>query len=194
MSEGDSDEGGEKVVLCPIEGCDAEQLARGIHLHILQSSGGGHGEQGDIPPGVTLDDLDEVGRQSVDVNYPDERETEAVARICPYCGRPFKGKNGVSIHLGLVAGRKDHPPNASALHEPADFPVVEVDDDENVVADISSQQSAVPDTETGHAEMEDDDYETAFVEFSKSEMDSICEAIKEAELEDERAVMLLRRP
>lgn len=135
MSDDDSD--GERVVRCPVEGCNAEKLARGIHLHILRSVGDGHGDQGEYPEGVTLDDLEEVGREEVDVDYPDERASESVARICPYCQTPFKGKNGVLIHLGQMAGRKNHPENASEVHESTDFPVVELDADENIVSVVS---------------------------------------------------------
>lgn len=180
----------ETVVKCPVEGCDAEKLARGIHLHVLRSVGDGHGEQGEIPSDVSLDDLEEVGTREVEVNYPEEREVEAVARLCPYCGRPFTGKHGVLIHLGQLAGRKDHPPNASEVHEPEDFPVVELDERENVVGVVSARPAAPagPDAEQEPEEA------GAFARFTKEELDHISKVVHEAGIDDERTKALLRRP
>ena len=129
----------EKVVKCPVDGCEAEKLSRGMHLHVLRSAGNGHGPQGDVPEHLDCENLEEVGTQEVEVNYPEERKTESVARLCPYCETPFKGKNGVLIHLGQVEGRKNHPTNASEVHEPGDFPVVELDEGENVVAVVEGR-------------------------------------------------------
>lgn len=123
----------ERTVKCPVEDCDAEKLARGIHLHVRQSTGNGHGSQGTVPEHVSLDDLETVGDETVEMDYPEELDTEQVARLCPYCGTPFTGKQGVLIHLGQVAGRKNHPENAAEMHEPEDFPRVKMDDQENVV-------------------------------------------------------------
>ncbi|CQR49832.1 hypothetical protein [Haloferax massiliensis] len=129
----------EKVVKCPVDGCEAEKLSRGMHLHVLRSAGNGHGPQGEVPEHLDFENLEEVGTREVEVNYPEERKTESVARLCPYCGKPFKGKNGVLIHLGQVEGRKNHPANASEVHEPGDFPVVELDEVENVVAVVEGR-------------------------------------------------------
>jgi hypothetical protein len=190
MSNDDSEGSGERVVRCPVEGCTAEKLARGIHLHILRSVGDNHGEQGEYPGGVTLDDLEEVGREEVAVNYPEERETETVARLCPYCGDPFKGKEGVMIHLGQMAGRKNHPPNASKVHEPTDFAVVELDDDENITSVVSRPRGEDrEDTGDGAA---DDDVEPS-ARFTKDEIAALFEVMAEAGVEDERLRLMLQR-
>lgn len=123
----------EPTVLCPVAGCDAEPLSRAVHLHVMQSAGDGHGEQGTIPSDVDLDAAEEVGSREVEMQYPESRDQETVARLCPYCGRPYRGKQGVMIHLGQVEGRKDHPNNATDRHNPEDFAVVEVDSDGNIV-------------------------------------------------------------
>jgi hypothetical protein len=138
MTEDNREERGERVVACPVKDCDATPLARGVNLHILRSSGGGHGEQGDFPDSVSLDDLEETGRKEVSVNYPDERESESKARLCPYCRQHFSGKSGVQIHLGQMSGRRNHPPEASALHDPEDFPVVELDENENITSVVKN--------------------------------------------------------
>jgi hypothetical protein len=55
----------------------------------------------------------------------------------------------VLIHLGQVAGRKNHPASASEVHEPDDFPVVELDDDENVVGVVSQRVESLEAPEDG---------------------------------------------
>lgn len=177
----------ERVVKCPVEGCDAEKLARGMHLHVLRSVGDGHGDSGEIPEHVSFDDLEEVGTQEVEVNYPEERKVESVARLCPYCSVPFRGKNGVLIHLGQVAGRKNHPPNASKVHEPDDFPVVELDDDENIVGVVSSRSAESPDFDS--VDQETDEPE-AFATFSKDEVERLYEAVSKAGDKQAKRILL----
>ena len=193
MPEDPSDEEGEPIVRCPVEGCGAEKLSRGMHLHVLRSVGDGHGAQGEYPEGIDLENLEVVGRKEVNVDYPEEREAESVARLCPYCERPFKGKNGVLIHLGQMAGRKDHPQNASEVHEPTDFPVVKLDEDENVIAVVNS---GVTSSDTGSAEQPDEEgeSETPFATFSKDEVDKIYSTLSEAGVEDEDVKRILQRP
>lgn len=136
----------EKTVRCPVDGCGKEVLSRGLHLHVSRSSSGGHGEQGMIPEGVNLDNAEEVGSREVEMEYPENRDSEKVARLCPYCERPFRGKHGVMIHLGQTKGRKNHPEDAPEQHEPDDFAVVEVDDRENVV-EVVEEPTSLPSTE-----------------------------------------------
>lgn len=136
----------EKMVRCPVEGCEKETLSRGLHLHVMRSSGNGHGTQNELPEGVNLDDAEEVGSREVEMNYPEERNSEQVARLCPYCERPYRGKHGVMIHLGQTAGRKNHPENPKELHEPDDFAIVHVDENENVV-EVVEEETSMPSTE-----------------------------------------------
>jgi hypothetical protein len=124
----------ERTVRCPVEGCDATPLARGINLHVMKSSGDGHGPRGEVPEHLDFENLETVGTDVVEMDYPEERDTENVARLCPYCSRPWKGKNGVLIHLGQVAGRKNHPKNAAERHSEDDFPRVEVDEQGNITS------------------------------------------------------------
>jgi len=136
----------ERTVKCPVEGCDATPLARGINLHIMRSAGDGHGPQGEVPDDIDTDDLETVGAKEVEMDYPEERESEGIARLCPYCGTPFHGKNGVLIHLGQVAGRKNHPENAGEQHDPDDFPAVLLDDNQNILA-VVDEDSPTPGNE-----------------------------------------------
>lgn len=137
----------EKTVVCPVEGCEKEVLSRGLHLHIHRSSGGGHGERDEIPDDVNLEDAEEVGSREVSMDYPESRDSEKTARLCPYCERPFRGKNGVMIHLGQTAGRKNHPENPQELHDPSDFTIVRVDENENVIEKMDEDDAVMPSTE-----------------------------------------------
>jgi hypothetical protein len=140
----------ERTVRCPVDGCDATPLARGINLHLMRSSGGGHGPQGEVPDHISTDELETVGAESVEMDYPEERDTENVARLCPYCSTPYKGTNGVLIHLGQVAGRKNHPEDAVQQHAETDFPVVEVDERENIISVADdSIDTETPDIDKG---------------------------------------------
>lgn len=136
----------EKTVLCPIDGCDKEVLSRALHLHVMRSTKNGHGVADEIPKEVDLDEAEEIGSKEVEMEYPENREPEKVARLCPYCERPYRGKHGVMIHLGQVEGRKDHPKDATERHEPDDFAIVEVDDNENIIK-IVEEAEPLPTTE-----------------------------------------------
>jgi hypothetical protein len=111
-------ENDERKVNCPVEGCDATPLARGINLHVRQSSGGGHGPQGTVPDAITFEDLDAVGAESVTMDYPTKRDTDGTDRRCPWCGKLFAGTKGVRIHLGQVAGSNTHPADAPEQYDP----------------------------------------------------------------------------
>lgn len=134
----------ESVVKCPVDGCDYEGLSRGIHLHIHQSSGGGHGEHGDVPDNISLSELEVVGEKTVKMDYPDSRSEEEVARLCPFCGHAYKGYRGIKIHVGQKAGQGVHPEDATDIAK-EDCPVAHVDDDMNVI-EIVEENSLMPST------------------------------------------------
>lgn len=123
----------ERTVKCPIKECDYEGLSRSLHLHVRQSSGDGHGPHGDIPEYISLDNLETVGTQRVEMDYPESREVEQVKRQCPFCGMVFDGKHGVMIHIGQTAGKKNHPEDAPDQVEAEDLPVVELDENQNII-------------------------------------------------------------
>lgn len=141
----------ERTVRCPVDAqtdhdCDATPLARGAHLHVLRSVGDGHGSQDEIPPEISLDDLETAGDREVSMNYPESRTTEKVMRLCPYCRLPFEGGTGVLIHLGQVAGKRNHPEDAPDKHDKSDFPIVHVDDDDNVLEIVEQGEVDMPST------------------------------------------------
>jgi hypothetical protein len=147
----------EQTVRCPVEGCDEETLSRGLHLHILRSDGNGHGPQNDMPDTVDLDSAEPVGTREVQMDYPEQRTPEDVARLCPYCERPFRGKHGVMIHLGQMKGRKNHPENPKDKHDPDDFAIVEVDDKENVTR-VVEEPTTMPSTDRRREAEAEGDY------------------------------------
>lgn len=123
----------ERTVICPVEGCDKEMLARGAHLHVMRTDGNGHGPQNDVPESINFDDLETAGEKEVSMNYPESRDTDSVKRLCPFCEKPFRGQNGVIIHLSQVEGRSGHPENASEKYDAEDFPIAEVDEAGNII-------------------------------------------------------------
>ena len=129
----------ERTVRCPVEGCEDEVLARGINLHVMRSSGEGHGPKGDVPDHLSFEDLETIGKQDVEMDYPESRDNEKHARLCPYCSQVFLGIQGLMIHLGQTAGRKNHPENPKKNHNPSDFPQVRVDDKGNVLETIQTK-------------------------------------------------------
>lgn len=133
----------ENIVKCPVEDCNYEGLSRGIHLHIRQSSDEKHGPNGEVPDNIDLSNMEVVGKESVDVNYPDKRNVEDVVRLCPFCGRAFNGFHGIKIHLGQKKGQGVHPEDIDI--EKNDCPIAHVDQDMNVV-EIVEENSLMPST------------------------------------------------
>jgi hypothetical protein len=136
---------GEPVVKCPVEGCEAEKLSRGIHLHARQSKGSGHGTQGEVPEDVDLNNLERVGSKEVEMDYPDTREVERIGRICPYCDTVLQGKQGVMIHLGRMAGEDGHPEHPRQKHDLEDFAIARVDGSGDIIDRTDS--TLMPSTE-----------------------------------------------
>lgn len=134
----------ESVVKCPVNDCNHEGLSRGIHLHVRQSSGDGHGPHGDVPENLNFDDLEQVGEKDVQMDYPDERNEEDVVRLCPFCGRAFNGFRGIKIHVGQKKGHGVHPDDATDITK-EDCPIAHVDDDMNVI-EIVEENAIMPST------------------------------------------------
>jgi len=149
----------ERTVECPGEGCDEEPLARGLYLHVMRSSGNGHGSKNEVPEYINLEEAKTAGTREVEMEYPEERDSESVARLCPYCKRPFRGKQGVMIHLGQMAGRKDHPKKPREKHDAEDFSIVQVDEDENIV-EVIKESTVMSSTERPRESNEPIDEET----------------------------------
>lgn len=139
----------ERTVRCPVEGCDKEVLARGVHLHVRRSAGDGHGPVGEVPDHISFETLDTVGAEQVEMDYPDERDTDQHARLCPYCNQAFSGSQGLMIHLGQTAGKRNHPPNPKDRHDLSDFPRVVVDEDGNIIQATDTMGASTDQGEKG---------------------------------------------
>ena len=177
------------VLVCPVEGCSKEnEYERGIYLHILWSVGNGHGEQGEVPEELGLEKPPISGPQDQVINDPVDYPARRIARICPYCGDTFYGENGVLIHLGKLAGKKNHPVNASDVHEPEDFPIVELDDNDDIIGVVSSRAACPGETR----DESESDEGGADVTLSKDQFDYLRVLIYE-ETDDERAKQILQR-
>lgn len=74
------------------------------------------------------------------MKYPVKREVEDVARLCPYCEKPFRGGHGVIIHLSQVKGKDDHPADADELHDADDFPIAHVDEAGNIIEVVDPEE------------------------------------------------------
>jgi len=144
----------ERTVHCPVEGCSATPLARGAHLHIMRSDGDGHGEKGEIPDDIDLENLETAGTREVQMDYPERREIEKVARVCPYCEQPYHGKQGVLIHLGKVRGTKEHPESYPDDLNPDSFTMVHVDEHGNI-EEVVEEGEFIPSTKQQRSESKD---------------------------------------
>lgn len=169
----------ESVVKCPVNGCDHEGLSRGIHLHVRQSSGDGHGPHGDTPEKLDFDDLEVVGEKGVKMDYPDERSEEDVVRLCPFCGSAFKGFRGIKIHVGQKRGQGVHPEDAIEITKD-DCPIAHVDDDMNVI-ELVEENAIMPSTKRrieGGNSIEYDDVVSLIEEFEDEGKNEAADRIR----------------
>jgi hypothetical protein len=137
----------EDVVECPVSGCDEEVLARGLFMHIFQSDdpeGENHYPRFEIPPEIDAEDVKVTGEQQVNMDYPDEQRLEDDYYLDTYTGKAYEGRRGLMVHLGQKAGSDNIPEDVTERHEADDFPVVEIDDDGNVIEVIQWPQADVP--------------------------------------------------
>ena len=79
------------------------------------------------------------------MDYPETRQTEQVGRQCPFCKKLFRGKQGVMIHLGRVAGDGSHPQNPKEDIESEKLAIVHLNEDGNVVEEVN-EPTTMPST------------------------------------------------
>lgn len=172
----------ERTVKCPVENCGAEKLARGIHLHVRQSKGSGHGPQGEVPDDLDLEDLETVGSQEVSMDYPETRNTERVGRQCLFCEEVFQGKQGVMIHLGRVAGQGPHPEDSKKEIDPEELAIVHLGEERDIVEKID-EPVVLPSTRRRREREREISLEqkirTVIEEFRQEEKDEAAERLEE---------------
>ncbi|UBF22220.1 hypothetical protein HRTV-2_gp72 [Halorubrum virus HRTV-2] len=176
----------ERVVRCPAtypdgSQCEKEVLSRALHLHVLRKSDEAHGESGDIPPNLDVEHAEVVGEKEVEVDYPEEREQEEVARQCPYCQQVFRGKQGLEIHFGQVVGRMNHPKDRDEFPEATECPIVRVDDNKNVI-DVVQEGAVMPSTRQRKEgqRREDETVDDFIARLRASGRDDQADAVEEA--------------
>lgn len=130
---------GERLVSCPVDDCDAEPLARGVHMHVYHSEGSGHGPKGEVPDDLNFDDLETVGHKNVEVTHTDEIP-DSTARFCPFCGQTAQGNQGVMIHAGQMSGKNNHPEDLTGNYDAQDFPLVEINEAGDVIDFVNDDE------------------------------------------------------
>lgn len=191
MTQATNDGGGkhindEKVVRCPAtypdgRQCEKETLSRSLHLHVLRKDDEAHGPQGDIPPNLDLKNAEVVGTREVEVDYPEERNNEDVARQCPYCHQVFRGKQGLEIHFGQVVGRKNHPKDRDEFPDATECPIVRVDEKGNIT-DVVQEGAVMPSTRQRKEgqRKEDETVDDFIARLRASGRDDQADAVEEA--------------
>jgi hypothetical protein len=134
------------IVDCPVPECNSQPYARGVYMHIWQTDGEGHGERGFVPDYIDIESVEEVEQPASDkgTNYPDTVELENVKRLDTYTGGVYEGTRGIMIHLGQKAGQNNIPENITSMVDAEDFPIVETDDDGNIIKIIEPGSENVP--------------------------------------------------
>jgi len=138
----------EQRVKCPVDGCEETPWKRGLFIHVYQTDGDGHGERHSVPDWLDLEDVEVVSTEETDYDYPDEQDLGNEMRLDTYTGRVFEGKRGIMVHLGRAAGKNNIPEDVTDRHDAGDFPIVEVDDDGNILRVVKEGKGRVPPADT----------------------------------------------
>jgi len=138
----------EEKVRCPIQGCGKEVSARGLNMHVFHTNdpeGKGHYPKGETPPDFDPSgNIEVVGQEEVEMDYPDEVDLDDKEYLDTYTGKAYQGKRGLMIHLGQMAGKQNIPENVQDRHDAEDFPLVETDEDGNVMRVVRESRGSVP--------------------------------------------------
>lgn len=137
----------EDEVQCPIEGCEEQPTARGLHMHIFHTDdpdGQGHYPRFSVPPDFDPDDIEVVGKREVTMDYPDSVELEDTEYLDTYTGKSYQGKRGLMIHLGQMEGKENIPEDVTDRHDADDFPIVETDENGNITKVHREPRGTVP--------------------------------------------------
>lgn len=109
----------ETVRKCPY--CEEEVLSRGLHAHVFNTEGSGHGPRDSTPDNFEVKDAEIVGTRSVTMVNPTEYNVEHRRYVCDYCNNSFRGKLGMKIHLGRKAGKDEVHPEDADERDPESF-------------------------------------------------------------------------
>jgi hypothetical protein len=137
----------ENEVRCPVSGCRKPVAKRGLFMHIFQTDDPekeGHYPRGTVPPDVDVNDVAVTGDRQITMDYPEEQDLEEFHYLDTYTGKAYKGKRGLMIHLGQMAGQDNIPDDVTERHDPDDFPVVDIDEDGNIIDVLKGSSGSVP--------------------------------------------------
>lgn len=116
-------------------------------MHIWQTDdpeGEGHGPVGEVSDSLDLQDVEVVGTADVQMDYPNTQDIGDAEYFDTYTGHAYKGKRGLMVHLGQVAGEHNIPANVTDRFDADDFPIVETDDDGNILNVVEWGSEDVP--------------------------------------------------
>lgn len=103
-----------------------------------------HRPRESVPPNLDLDNVEITGRTPVEMGYPDTQELDDAEYFDTYTGKSYKGKRGIMVHLGQMAGQNNIPEDVSERFEADDFPIVETDEDGNITSVVKWGSDGVP--------------------------------------------------
>jgi len=135
----------ENTVKCPV--CGETVSKRGLFMHVWStddSEGRGHGRDGDVPDGLELNEVEVVGSEEIKMDYPDTQDLGDTEYFDTYTGRSYEGKRGIMVHLGQVKGEHNIPADVTDRFNAEDFPIVETDDDGNIIDVIQPGHKDLP--------------------------------------------------
>lgn len=96
--------------------CGEEKKSRGLHAHVMNTNGNGHGSYRKVPDGFKASDAEIVGYENID-----KRETVSDTKsgkeliLCRICGDSSKGMHGFNIHVKKMAGKENHPEDPTEI-------------------------------------------------------------------------------
>lgn len=115
--------------------CGESYTNQGLHSHIRQSKGDGHGAYGEVPDSFNPEEVKPVKNPP---NYKMRRSNSEKATthiyLCNWCNELCKGERGYKIHLGMIKGSPLHPDDASIEDE--QYKLIPSDDDWNPLMDL----------------------------------------------------------
>jgi len=121
------------------------------------------------------------------MDYPETRQTEQVGRRCPFCKEVFRGKQGVMIHLGRVAGDGSHPQNPKEEIDAEKLTIVHLDEDGNVVEEVDESMTLPSTRRRRESERENTleaKVQSVIEEFRHEGKDEVADRLKEILTDD----------
>ena len=118
---------------CPY--CGKSYSSQGIHTHVQQSKGNGHGPHGEVPEDFDVDSLKPSNKKPRGgVTHSRAETSTRHLYLCNWCNELCKGERGYKIHLGKSRDDPLHPEDASIEDE--QYTLIPADDEWNPFMDL----------------------------------------------------------